>query len=108
MHPNWDLLDDVKEEKPKEKPKYAVSGGLTGFPCANDLLFIDFSPPAEAPEEFRAVAYDSNKLTTLKSGISGKLAIGVNLQAVGLFRNLRENSLVQEPSVRWTLAVGAC
>ncbi|CAL5227048.1 g9946 [Coccomyxa viridis] len=68
------LEDDEEEEndKPKKaKPKYVVSGGLTGFGVAQDLLHIDFSPPEEAPEEFRAMAFNEKRVTTLRSGKSG-------------------------------------
>ena len=63
--------EDEEEVKEKPVPKYVVSGGLTGFGVANDLMFIDFSPPEEAPEEFRATPYNAKKITTLKSGVSG-------------------------------------
>ena len=69
------MEDDEEEEndKPKKaKPKYVVSGGLTGFGVAQDLLHIDFSPPEEAPEEFRAVPFNEKRVTTLKSGKSGE------------------------------------
>ena len=74
IHPKRDLLadDEEEEEKPKPVPKYVVSGGLTGFGVANDLMFIDFSPPEEAPEEFRATPYNAKNITTLKSGVSGE------------------------------------
>lgn len=55
---------------PTPKKKLVVSGGLTGFGIAQDLLQIDFSPPDEAPEEFRAVAFfDEPK--EVKPGLSG-------------------------------------
>ncbi len=50
-----------------------MSGGLTGFGVAQDLLNIDFSPPEDAPEEFRAVAFNEKRVTTLRSGKSGRL-----------------------------------
>ena len=34
-----------------------VTGGLTGFAVAKDLMKLDFSPPSEAPEEFRALTF---------------------------------------------------
>ena len=68
-------LEDEEEEEEKKakkaKPKYVVSGGLTGFGVAQDLLNIDFSPPEEAPEEFRAVPFNEKRVTILKSGKSG-------------------------------------
>lgn len=69
-------LDDEDDDKPAEKapPKYVVSGGLTGFGVAQDLLHIDFSPPEEAPKEFKAMPFNSKRLTTLKSGLSGRAA----------------------------------
>lgn len=55
---------------PSPKKKLVVSGGLTGFGIAQDLLQIDFSPPEEAPEEFKAVAfYEEPK--QIKPGLSG-------------------------------------
>lgn len=33
------------------------AGGLTGFEVAKDLMKINFSPPSEAPEEFRALNF---------------------------------------------------
>lgn len=30
---------------------------MTGFEVAKDLMKIDFSPPSEAPEEFRALTF---------------------------------------------------
>ena len=38
---------------------------------AQDLLHIDFSPPEEAPKEFKAMPFNAKRLTTLKSGLSG-------------------------------------
>lgn len=68
------LVEEVEDDgaKPKKAaPKYVVSGGLTGFGVAQDLLNIDFSPPEEAPEEFRAVPFNEKRVTTLRSGKSG-------------------------------------
>lgn len=78
-------LDDEDEDKPAKKPppKYVVSGGLTGFGVAQDLLHIDFSPPEEAPKEFKAMPFNSKRLTTLKSGLSG-----------GADRHLWNNSVI--------------
>ena len=65
--------DDEDDSKTKKAiPKYVVSGGLTGFGVAQDLLNIDFSPPDEAPEEFRAVPFNEKRVTTLRSGKSGE------------------------------------
>ena len=65
--------DDEEDSKTKKAiPKYVVSGGLTGFGVAQDLLNIDFSPPEEAPEEFRAVPFNEKRVTTLRSGKSGE------------------------------------
>lgn len=54
--------DDVDEyaepEEVKPDPdRFVPSGGMTGFDVAKDLLKIDFSPPKEAPEEFRALSF---------------------------------------------------
>ncbi len=65
-------LDEEEDEKPKKAPpKYVVSGGLTGFGVAQDLLHLDFSTPEEAPKEFKAMPFNAKRLTTLKSGLSG-------------------------------------
>ena len=61
---------DSEYETPKAptpKKQLVVSGGLTGFGVAQDLLQIDFSAPEEAPEEFRAVAF----YEAPKPGLSG-------------------------------------
>ena len=56
-------LQALQEEEDPETPKVPtpkkiiVSGGLTGFGIAEDLLKIDFSTPEEAPEEYKAVAF---------------------------------------------------
>ena len=42
----------------------SVAGGLTGFGVAEDLLCIDFSPPEEAPEEFRAMTFSAPNVKT--------------------------------------------
>jgi hypothetical protein len=77
-YPVQELLDsdddEEEEQKPKKQPpKYVASGGLTGFGVAQDLLHIDFSPPEEAPEEFKAQPFNAKRITTLKSGLSGML-----------------------------------
>ena len=74
-----DLGDTPKAPTPKKK--LIVSGGLTGFGIAQDLLQIDFSPPEEAPEEFKAVAfYEEPK--QIKPGLSGTIQL---IQNVGWF-----------------------
>ena len=51
---------DPDEEDPATPgPRYKASGGLPGFKVAVDLLELDFSPPADAPAEYRALAYDA-------------------------------------------------
>ena len=47
------------------------------FNVAQDLLSVEVSPPEDAPAEFRAVQYDSERITTLKSGVSGMTCIDV-------------------------------
>ncbi len=67
---------EPEEERARQPPtpqRYVASGGLASFNVAQDLLNIDFSPPEQAPPEFRAVPYDSQRITTLSSGVSGKL-----------------------------------
>lgn len=78
--------DEEEEEKQpkKAKPKYVVSGGLTGFGVAQDLLHVDFSPPEEAPEEFRAVPFNEKRVTTLRSGKSGDHLLTKTRHAEGL------------------------
>ena len=38
---------------------HPAAGGLAGFHVATDLLQLDFSPPQEAPEEFRAMTFNA-------------------------------------------------
>ncbi len=64
-------LEVLAPSKPQTPQRFVVSGGLARFNVAQDLLNVDFSPPEDAPAEFRAVQYDSERITTLKSGVSG-------------------------------------
>ncbi|KAL0033640.1 hypothetical protein WJX79_009306 [Trebouxia sp. C0005] len=63
VHPvkGFDLDEEdeyAEEEEVKPNPdRFIPSGGLTGFEVAKDLMKIDFSPPSEAPEEFRALTF---------------------------------------------------
>ncbi|KAL3162306.1 hypothetical protein ABBQ32_009993 [Trebouxia sp. C0010 RCD-2024] len=65
VHPvkGFDLdEEDEYAEEVEVKPdpdKFVPSGGLTGFTVAKDLMKIDFSPPQEAPEEFRALTFSA-------------------------------------------------
>lgn len=55
------IEEDSDEDEATPKPaedKIVASGGLTGFAVASDLLKMDFSPPAEVPEMFRAPAFN--------------------------------------------------
>lgn len=67
----------MQEESDADTPKAAtpksivVSGGLTGFGIAKDLLQIDFSTPEEAPEEYRAVAFYEEPRSLKPGGPSG-------------------------------------
>ena len=36
-----------------------------------DLLRIDFSPPEEAPEQFRAMTFDAHGVVEIRPGLSG-------------------------------------
>ena len=68
------VLESEDEETPKApepRKQNVVSGGLVGFGVAEDLLNIDFSPPEEAPEEFRARPYNAAIPTEVKVGVSG-------------------------------------
>lgn len=67
------VLQVLEEDEPGAPPtpqRLIVSGGLTGFSVAQDLLRLDFSPPEEAPREFRARPYDMQTVTSAKSGVS--------------------------------------
>lgn len=79
---------EEEEETPKapvpEKKVNVVSGGLAGFHVASDLLNIDFSPPEEAPEEFRAVAYNSAAPKEIRRGASGQQLCATCICAGGL------------------------
>ncbi|KAK9805406.1 hypothetical protein WJX73_001936 [Symbiochloris irregularis] len=54
--------------KPPEKKQNIVSGGLTGFAVAEDLLNMDFKDPEEVPEEFKAMAYNATTTKEIKKG----------------------------------------
>ena len=77
MGPSLQVLDASESDSdfdtpkaPTPKKKLLVSGGLTGFGVAQDLLQIDFSPIEEAPEEFKAVAFYEEP-REIKPGLSG-------------------------------------
>jgi hypothetical protein len=57
--------------KPPTPMKIVASAGLVGFNVAQDLLSLDFSTPEEAPDEFRAVPFNSQKSVEVKPGLSG-------------------------------------
>lgn len=63
--------DDPDTPKAPTPKKIIVSGGLTGFGIAEDLLRIDFSTPEEAPEEYKAVAFFEEP-DQIGHGISGE------------------------------------
>lgn len=73
------MLEDTDSEydSPKAatpKKKILVSGGLTGFGVAQDLLQLDFSAPEEAPEEFRAVPFFEEP-RQVRPGLSGTIQL---------------------------------
>lgn len=58
--------------KPPERKQNIVSGGLTGFNVAEDLLNMDFKDPEEVPEEFKAMAYNASSTKEIRKGVSGE------------------------------------
>lgn len=93
------LFAEEEEPQSPQAPKTLLkaSGGLTGFGVAQasccfvqlcelasadpvcltlrgtaqDLLRIDFSTPEEAPEQFRAIAFDAKEVVEIRPGLSG-------------------------------------
>lgn len=93
------LFSGEEEPQSPKAPKNVLkaSGGLTGFGVAQasccfvhlcelpsadpvcltlrgtaqDLLRIDFSTPEEAPEQFRAIAFDAKEVVEIRPGLSG-------------------------------------
>jgi hypothetical protein len=63
---------DTPSHKPPTPMKVVASAGLVGFNVAQDLLTVDFSTPEEAPEEFRAMPFNSQKSVEIKPGFSGE------------------------------------
>lgn len=64
-------LEEDEPRTPRTPQQFVVAGGLGGLNVAHDLLNLDFSAPEDAPDEFRNVQYDSQRITTLRSGLSG-------------------------------------
>jgi hypothetical protein len=62
---------DTPLHKAPSPMKVVASAGLVGFNVAQDLLTLDFSTPEEAPEEFRAMPFNSQKSVEVKPGLSG-------------------------------------
>ncbi len=73
-------LEEDEPSKPPTPQRFVASGGLAGFNVAQDLLNIEFSPPEEAPDEFRSMEYDAERITTLRSGVSGMVTHPVYVQ----------------------------
>lgn len=94
MHCCQILFSEAEEpQSPKPAKLLVASGGLTGFGVAQacnlnacvpvacpglakqahpqDLLRIDFSPPEEAPEQFRAMTFNAHGVVEIRPGLSG-------------------------------------
>ncbi len=56
---------------PATPQDFVVEGGLASFEVAQDLLHLDFNQPEQAPEEFRGLSFDPQRITTHGSGVSG-------------------------------------
>lgn len=93
------LVQAYEEESDAETPshkqpsptKVVASAGLVGFNVAQDLLALDFSTPEEAPEEFRAMPFNSQKSVEVKPGLSG-MYVALFQQFVLYDRFLRHDS----------------
>ncbi len=79
------LADPRAPETPATPQSFIVQGGLASFEVAQDLLYLDFSQPEHAPEEFRMLSYNPERTTSLRSGISGMLVLSVHLPWTCLF-----------------------
>ena len=56
---------------PATPQEFVAQGGLSSFEVAQDLLYLDFNRPLQAPEEFRRMAYDPQRIISHSSGVSG-------------------------------------
>ena len=71
------LLVQVLEAQPRQPQtpatpqEFVAQGGLSSFEIAPDLLYLDFNRPLQAPEEFRRMAYDPQRIISHSSGVSG-------------------------------------
>ena len=65
------LADLRAPDTPATPQSFIVQGGLASFEVAQDLLYLDFSQPEHAPQEFRMLSYNPERTTSLRSGISG-------------------------------------
>ena len=65
------VLEEASPATPMTPQRLVASGGLTGFGVAQDLLLLDFSPPDQAPQEFRVTPYDTARVSTPRPGVSG-------------------------------------
>jgi hypothetical protein len=70
-------LEPLEElaRQPQTPQRFVAAGGLASFNIAQDLLNVEFGPPERAPEQFRAIPYDAQRITTLSSGVSGRVLI---------------------------------
>ena len=71
------VLEEASPSKPMTPQRLVVSGGLTGFGVAQDLLLLDFSAPDQAPQEFRTTQYDATQISTPRPGVSGARPIPI-------------------------------
>eukprot|EP00884_Botryococcus_braunii_P012112 jgi/Botrbrau1/20901/Bobra.0135s0032.1 len=80
VHPRREAFEEESDsDSPLHKApspmKVVASAGLVGFNVAQDLLTLDFSTPEEAPEEFRAMPFNSQKSVEFKPGLSGSFGV---------------------------------
>ncbi|CAL5228811.1 g12011 [Coccomyxa viridis] len=72
VHPRPEALAAPRApDTPATPQSFIVEGGLASFEVAQDLLYLDFSQPEHAPQEFRNLSYDPERTTSFGSGNSG-------------------------------------
>ncbi|KAK9904176.1 hypothetical protein WJX75_006043 [Coccomyxa subellipsoidea] len=64
-------LERIEGQQVTIKDAVQHSKPIVVHPRKEDLLSTEFSAPEEAPDEFRSMQYDSERITTLASGVSG-------------------------------------
>lgn len=105
LHALLQALEEDEPSKPQTPQRFVASGGLAAYNVAQDLLSTEFSVPEEAPDEFRSMQYDSERITTLASGVSG--VVLMRLTSTFVLTNSHRRTFSDRSNACFRLFIGA-